>query len=340
MKNNIIEAIEKCSGNLDSPLDIWIRPYNFNKDIDLKQNHFIIMMKPELNDTIRGVDTKAILDLLLEKFKIWNINVGAVRVLSSDYLKKKLLIEKNWYTLNTICKNGLDECSEITKKALSKEFPDVPLNKDNVLGGFEFLNNYSEFSSFALDILTRNLKTVKVGAGAYAIKIDINGNPKIILNSFHPYQYDWFTRKGNSVIVFECITNSNLIDIRHNMIGLVSPRDSQIGSMKRILFEEKENFNVSNVSVLFNGFHVSPNPIEGMFSIVDFFSDTESGKTISLKETLLGNLLLKNNMKISEIENLRYNPTKKENTTEKPIFELIEDKNWDDTMMIINSNYY
>ncbi|EEM69051.1 MULTISPECIES: hypothetical protein [Bacillus cereus group] len=335
MNNSIIEAIKKCSDSLDSHLDIWIKPYKFNPDIDLKQNHFIIMMKPELNDIKNGVDTKTILDLFLEKLSKWDINIGAVRVLSSKYLKNNLLVEKNWHTLNIICKKGLDACSEATMKGLSEKFPNIPLNKANVLGGFEFLDNYPEFSSFALDILTRNVETVKVGAGAYAIKIDINGHPKIILNAFHPYQYDWFTREGNSIVVFECITNKNLIEIRHDMIGLVCPKDAKIGSMKRFLFDEKENVNLPNVSILFNGFHVSPNPIEGMFSIIDFFSDIKAEKTIPLKETLLGNLLLKNNMKVSEIEKLRSNPTINANTIEKPIFELTEDKNWDDAIMML-----
>ncbi len=59
-------------------------------------HQFIFFLKPEVTSTTSGVDTAKVLEVALKALSDFNVDVGAVRVLSGEYLDKHdLMVQVN-----------------------------------------------------------------------------------------------------------------------------------------------------------------------------------------------------------------------------------------------------
>lgn len=333
MEKQILKAISNCIQAPQEPLDFWIRKYHYNTNLYNHKNHFILMMKPELTRLDEEVRTEEILSLINERLSAWDIDVKAVRVISSSYLKKFNLIEKHYGVLNRISRKGLQECSKPAISKIRGLYPNI--DENNILGGHQFLEAFEDFSAFSLEVLHRNLVSKKLGNGTYAIKTNIDGTDHIILNAFHPCQVDWFTKPGNAVVVFECLSTKDMGDIRQKVMGATNPNDAEKGSIKYTLLENKERFGLRNVTTRFNGIHLSPGPVEGMFSVIRYFSDYKTNRIIAPKNTCFGNMLIENNYNNTEIMLLEKNPYISTGDIEHTLFDATEDKDWDYSLSLV-----
>ncbi|MCH5586062.1 hypothetical protein MK805_14060 [Shimazuella sp. AN120528] len=339
MNTEIVNAVGECIAKPDSPLNYWVQSYEFHPETDTNYNQFIFMLKPELCRVQDGVDLNKILDLVQGQFHTFDVRVRAVRVFSSMYLKKHELIKKHYAVLDRVSKYGLDVCSNGTKERLSQAFPHIKDGNSSVIGSLEFLRNHPDFSPLALEILSQNVETKKLGSGVYAISLTMDDQYCVILNPFYPCQLDWFTTLGNAVVVFECISPKDLKDIRQKMVGATDPHCAQEGSIKNLLLKYKDEFKLPCANIRFNGIHVSPCPIEGLFATIRYFSDDHKNGKIQICDTSFGNLLIQNGMEKEQILELQTNPLVSADGYKIPLFDLTEDMNWEDALALIKRCY-
>ncbi|NQD50467.1 hypothetical protein HP440_08140, partial [Bacillus altitudinis] len=114
MKEKVINAVHACI-HTKEPMAVTIHPYEIEKHKQLNQHHLLLMLKPELTSIHKGVQLDRILDELFLRLDNHDVEIGAVRVISSLYLKEKKIIEKQYGMLNKISKNGLSELSDTAK---------------------------------------------------------------------------------------------------------------------------------------------------------------------------------------------------------------------------------
>ncbi|MBJ8030410.1 hypothetical protein [Bacillus cereus group sp. N21] len=335
MNEQILGAIEHCLRDQEKVLDFWIREYEFNLEQNMDVNQFIIMLKPELTMIEEGVNVKALLNRILSMLKEHKIKVKSARILSSSYLLQNNLMEKHYGMLNQVSKFGLEKMSIEARNRLFKKFPYAIKDTKKVLGGHQFLSKHPNFSSYFLEVLTRNVKVNKLGAGIYAIEAVIDGEKYVILNPFHPCQVEWFTSPGKSVVLFECSSSREMKSIRRETIGATDPQDAVQGSIKHMLLKEQERFGLSNICTRFNGIHISPGPIEGMAGLIHYFSDSK--RTISFSETAFGNLLLRNGYSEKQIHSILENPEIQVGDRIGAIFELTEDCNSNESLELLKA---
>ncbi|MGE6631466.1 hypothetical protein [Bacillus sp. NPDC077027] len=333
MKEKIIDAVKACAATRD-PLAFTIEPYVFKENQFKEQNHVLMMLKPELTNITNGVRLDLILDELFTRLSKTGIEVGAVRVLSSLYLKKEHLLEKQYGMLNAISRHGLAKVSEAAKTVIAKRYPEYEKQEHLIYGGHQFLAKHQELTPYGLELLTRNVKVDKLGAGTYAIHVDIDGEKILVLNPFHPCQVEWFTAPFQSIVVFECFSKVSVHDMRETFIGATDPKEARAGSFKHMLLNDQKRLGLSNICTRFNGIHLSPGPVEAMAGLIRYFS--ESGDSLTPHQTQFGHLLQMNGFSKEELDSLCDDALIGTDTlNETPVFELTESLNWDQAIQFL-----
>jgi hypothetical protein len=112
---------------------------------------------------------------------------------------------EHYGVISKISKEGVSAISEQAKEKLESEFKDALAAGAKVLGGNQFLAEQSAFNAFSLLVLNDNLGTKRLAGGTYAMRVNVQGKPYIVLNPFHAYQLVPFTTVGNALIAFEGI---------------------------------------------------------------------------------------------------------------------------------------
>lgn len=277
------------------------------------ENQVIVLVKPELCNVANESALVNIFELICGHLKVGGVKIGGVRVLSAGYIKRQQLIFRLYMTLNRVSKGGLSECSEVAKGKI-QQLLDEKATEKNVRGSYQFLKDHPRMSPMSLELLNQNMQTHKIASGVYAIKVEYDNQEYVILNPFYPAQVEWFEQTGNVMVAFECRTRKSLGHVRNNLIGHIDPKTAKKGSVRHMIWENRKSLGLQTMSIRFNGVHVSPNLIEGMFSIPNFFNESTE-RFIPLRHTVLGQTLLQHGYSQQMIEGLEKNPVLKNRVT-------------------------
>lgn len=284
----------------------------------------VLFLKPELTDISRGVDLNQVLQLVLEALTRFSVEIGSVRILTSEYLRKHTIIDHHYGVINRISRQGQSALSETAIAAMESEYKQELTYEATILGGHQFLERFTEFSPLALNVLSNNLGTKKLGGGAYCIKAIVAGKLFLILNPFHPFQLEDFTAPGRAIVVIEALTETPWRILRHDLIGATDPSKAVDGSIRNILLKRRLDIRLSEVSQGTNGVHLSAGPLEGMVEFQRFFSEPGS-PILDVSSTSFGQRLVAKGIPVGIIEHLVANVTTPENGALVPVFDLTEE---------------
>ena len=208
---------------------------------------------------------------------------------------------------------------------LTRLYPEASTDDLPVLGAHRFLDADPGFSPLALETLARNVPIVKLGSGTYAIRIEVGGRPRIVLNPFYPRQAEHFAKGGRAFIALECTSWRSTVEIRNQLVGSVDPATADHRSLRGVLFRSRRDFGLPVVSIAYNGFHISPGPLEGMFSILRLFG-APWWSPIPLGATAFGASLLARGFDQSKILALADNPEIHSAEGLVPVFDVTEER--------------
>ena len=330
--SSVLREVKNSNSRQES---VIIKPFIGSKYSDKFIHHFLVFMKPELTSIENEVNVDEAINLILECFKYFGAEIGGIRAISSKLVIHEQLIEKNYFLLNQISKFGLEACSaSVLTRLQNITVPEV-WEQIKVLGGFQFLDNYPKFNAYSLCALIDNVGSKKIGSNIYATFLELMGEQLLVLNGFHPFQYEWLTHSGSAIVAIEGFTNRSWKDIHHFLIGTIKPDMAQKGSIRREIFNARKKIGISQSNIAFNGVHVSPGPLEAMFQIVNFFDS--QAKRILLSQTVFGKRLLLLGLDEETISVLEKNPYVPWQGNEQPIFELSEDMDGHFAEKIVNT---
>lgn len=283
LATSLLDAVRVASA--DSRIDL--RPYQGPpEEGSAGENQFLLLIKPDLLDESQGVLAGACLELVLGKLSEAGIAVGGVSVFTTAYAVDHSLIERAYYTLSQVAEHGAAVLSEYAAGALTRLQADWPGHL--VASGHEFLRAHPEFSPASLSALVNQLTVTKLAAGVYAHVVELPGADYIILNGFYPYQREQLTRSGTALAALECWSAHSFSRIRSELTGDIWPARASPGSVRREIFDHRDQLGVSGITPQTNYVHVSPGPAESACHMVAFFSGTEP---LPFARTNLGALL-------------------------------------------------
>ena len=322
LKREIIRAVTEL-GAAERPAQQWLVPLGEHEPD--KRNHFVLFIKPELLAVREGAKLGPILDLIGAVLRTYGVETGAIRVLNGPYLARHKIMEEHYGVINRASRLGRSALSVPTRQKLEAECPGI----ESILGGHQFLERYRDVSAFALNIIADTLGSKKLASGKYYSVLNVQGERVVVLNAFHPQQLLHYTRPGQTLVVFECWSDTDWQALRHNMTGATDPARAVEGSIRRTLREKSRELGLAEVTTATNGVHCSAGPFEGMLEYCRFFSD-HGGKTlIRMSATPFGQMLQERGLRQKDIAALAKNPLLGEGSAAVYVFNQTEDKNSD-----------
>jgi nucleoside diphosphate kinase len=322
MNTEIIKAFEEVTQGGKS--HVWVRPFHPLEKQGLHQ--FIFFLKPEATAAHEGVNVPAVLDLATKTLQDAGIEIGAVRVLSGDYLDRYGIMGEHYGVISAISRSGVAAISDAAKAKLNEVFKASLEAGAEVLGGHQFLAKEKNFNPFSLLVLNDNLGTTRLAGGTYAMHIKILGKPVIILNPFHAYQLVPYTTHGHAIIVMEGLSSMSWADLRQKIAGVTDPKDAVEGSIRNLFLRKKHELGLKDVDKGTNGVHMSAGPLEGMVELARFFTDHEAGTPVTYDKTNFGAALMGKNLSIERVNSLAGNPDFEEGGKKVSAFDLTEEK--------------
>mmetsp|Transcript_5299 Transcript_5299/g.10127 ORF Transcript_5299/g.10127 Transcript_5299/m.10127 type:complete len:233 (-) Transcript_5299:693-1391(-) len=180
--------------------DVWIRRYS--GDVSVRRHQLVFFCKPEILDVDAGVCTEAVLQMLLSKFTMENIDVGAVRVLGGAALEQANIMSEHYGVISKISREGHSALTDDAKAKLKEHFPSQSLG--DVMGAHQFLEKVgSAMGAEALSKLSTEKGPTKLAGGSYALPVEVGGKTYLVLNPFHPSQLVPYNNPKNSIVVME-----------------------------------------------------------------------------------------------------------------------------------------
>jgi hypothetical protein len=333
MLQSILVAVTDMDSN--EPMIDWIAPYTSCRDSDLVEG--VLFLKPEGTNIQQGVDVRKILDYTANQITKFGLSVASAAVINAKYLDHYNIIAEHYGVINKISKNGADAISAQASQKL-KDILALDANQPEVLGGHQVLSSFEEITPKALDVLIGNLGFKKLAPGTYCTKVLIDGREILLLNGFHPYQLQHFTKPGGTIVAFLLRGRANWKSLREDFLGATTPADAKEGSLRRIFHDQRGPLCLKQVNQANNVIHFSAGPLEGMFETIRYFSDCITSSSVSLASTCFGSLLMSKGVALDEIDKLKANPALPVDGKYIPAFDLTEETQPSDSADLISSH--
>lgn len=233
-------------------------------------NEFVIFSKPELG-RLTGAELDKVWDLFAGQLGAYGVKVHSSAILTGPELESSGVMAQHYGVINKISRLGREALTEPTERALSEQYAAELDDGASVLGGHQFLAEFGEFGPYSLGVLFANLPTTRLGPGTYSALANVDGQPVVILNGFHPRQLSFFTAEDTVCAFLRCSSATAWDRLRGDLIGATDPAKADRDSIRGILFADPAGFGLATVSYNFNGVHMSAGPLEGLVELARFF---------------------------------------------------------------------
>lgn len=284
---------------------------------DKAWNHFCFFLKPEA--TAAAVKTDLVLRAVLEKLAGAGVQVGGVRVCGGKFLEANEVMSQHYGVISAISKQGAEAISEDAKAKLAE------MNEEGlvVLGAHQFLETEEgkAYTPVQLRDANTDIGCTRLAGGTYALKLEAGGKTQIVLNAFHPFQLVPFHE--GSIVVFEGRTQGSWAALRGEICGATNPATAVEGSIRNMILQRKDEFNLEVVDTSNNGVHCSAGPLEGMVELRRFFKQ-EGEADIPLDQTLFGALWGAGGNDMAALETMSASTALFDDTEEKNAGEAVD----------------
>jgi hypothetical protein len=156
------------------------------------------------------------------------------------------------------------------------------------------------------------------------VPVKIDGTVIYLFNGFHAKQLLHFTGAGRLIVVMTLKGDMSWADARTNFIGATNPSNAQIGSLRRTLLETKDALGLDEVSMGYNGFHLSAGPVEGLIELIRYNSD-HAAKQIKTTEDFSFGRSLKSALDAKQLDRVLSNDNVPQGEKMVSVFDLTEE---------------
>lgn len=319
LTTNILEAISSDKE------EFIIKNFELNNTKNI-QNELLFFWKPEcflVNDINY---TKNIIEMVLQKFKLYEVNISVVLLLSGKRLDELSIMDKHYGFINKLSRKASEIINGDELLKIQQNLEINNLKEYKILGGHEFLKKFNNFTEDSLDDLWRTKKSIKLRSGFYIQKYTINGENVILINGFHPSQLKHFTNFSHKIIVLLLHSDTDWKILKNDLVGNTFPEKAKQDSIRGEIFTNTHKYGIQDVSISNNCVHLSAGPFEALFEMDNFLKNIQNIE-FNLSRTNMYSLMIKSGLKKEEIEKCLSNPKFQFNEKQTDLFTFTEDKN-------------
>jgi hypothetical protein len=238
-------------------------------------NEMVLFLKPETM-ALSEEGLGQVLDLLTERLSAYRFGVESVVFLPSEYLKQYGVIDEHYGVINRLARSAQENLSDEAREKFAAQYG-TAADAVDVLGGFEFLARFSEVSPEALEELWGAARSDKLAPGTYCRRVEHAGAELFLVNGFHPHQVAHFTSPGRAILVVVLRGDTSWREARTSFVGATRPQDAVPESLRGLLLSRQYQLGFAEVSMGYNGVHLSAGPVEGLAELKRFVSDLSHG---------------------------------------------------------------
>ena len=213
-----------------------VKPFAFGSG----QNEMLFFFKPECFLETTAEQQQKLIDAALDLFLEFGAIPAGASLITGHELRSREIMDRHYGFINRASRDSVATLSQEDILALRQSVgasTTVP-----VLGGHEFLSLHREFDPSSLDRLWSTKKSRKVKSGLYFESFEINGNPVILVNGFHPAQLEHFTAAERKVVLILLQSDLPWRFLRQFMLGDTFPERAIPGSFRRTLYDEPARY--------------------------------------------------------------------------------------------------
>jgi hypothetical protein len=330
------ELIQQIAAHVELAQKQMVSYNEIYQNDSITGNHqFLFFIKPEITRDDSKIQLTSILNMMMEQLNTSALKIERIAVIGAAYLEKYDIISQHYGVINAICRDPHKYVSE-EAQAKFESIYNQPFQKSKILGGLEFLNEFSNYNAESLNILWQNSMGSKIGGGAYCAPVRVNNETYYILNGFHPSQIQHFTAPGRSIVAFSLRGNLDWPAARNQFIGKTNPAEAASESLRNRLLVKREEFGLDQVSSSLNGFHLSAGPLEGLVELKRYGSDFSSGNIKTTESFIFGRMLMEK-FNQSDIQRMCNNEMMVIEGKNTGAFDLTEEKNSDEALKLLSS---
>ncbi len=221
------------------------------------QYSFLLLIKPELLSS--GCVQENIVSFVKDYLVKHHVSLLGINTFSGKWLGSASALNSLYCRLATISEVG-EAALTASELAMAKQIVGVRRILPAKIAVREF-----NMTAALLCAAGDRAQVTKLGPGAYLSGLPEAGG--FVLNHFFPEIESRFYAEDASVIGFECQATTPLHQLRDALVGHINPQIAQPGSLRRALFDMPDQFQMNEVSVAVNGFHISPGYLEAQLQL-------------------------------------------------------------------------
>jgi len=301
------------------------------------KNEFLLFIKPEITMMADKSAYEKIINFIIKKIDLYDLNITNIKTISSDYLKAHQIIAKHYSTINKASNNAKKHITENGIECFETEF-NTDFETSTVLGAHEFLRKSPFISPQSLDMIWANMKSVKLCEGIYCIQLNYQDDEIFLVNGFHPMQLEHFEKENRFIITISLEGNIDWKTARTALIGSTNPQKAQEGSIRNTLYIKRDKLGLKCVNSNWNGVHLSAGPIEGLNELIRFNTNYDFAQESQPFNYQTGRDLI-SNFGIELTETIIKNPVIRFNGVESSVYDLTQNKNSDECIELLKEAY-
>jgi hypothetical protein len=309
----LVDAIQADKG------EVLVKPISLNRSI---QNEMLFFFKPEcFLDNTRQQQLE-IVNSAFNLFSQFGVQLSGVLVVAGSELSTKGIMDRHYGYINRVSRSAatLLEPTEIATIRTELGLPSsVP-----IFGGHEFLQKWPNFDAISLDRMWAMKRSRKLKSGLYFESYEVDGETVIVVNGFHPAQLLHFTGIDRRIALVVLHSELPWKFLRTAMLGDTFPDRAQVGSFRRMLYNDPKRFGLSQVSIAANAGHMSAGPFEGAYELRNFLLPSEVAQ-FDLESTRIWSLAKSIGLSDKEIQHSLDNPLALAGNREYRLFDLTEE---------------
>jgi hypothetical protein len=273
------------------------------------ENQLLFFFKPECFLYGKEQQTRAILEMVFEKFSIFHVDIAGILILGGKRIEELSIIDHHYGLINRLSR----EASKIVTPDESIDMKHLlgieSLENDcQIMGGHEFLNLYPGYDAESLNEFWLSRKSLKLRSGFYFQEYTIEDRKIILVNGFHPVQIVRYTHPDRRLIVLLIDSDTDWKSLKHDLAGDTYPERAGENSIRGEIFKNKQLYGIEQVDISNNCVHLSAGPFEALFEIDNFLENIKEAG-FDLFKTNIGRRLKEKNFSEDEIIRSLSNPT-------------------------------
>ncbi len=252
------------------------------------ENELLLFIKPEIFMLGDKKKIRKAVTLILDTIGKFGASVDGIYAVSGKTLEEYNIMSKHYGYIDVVSHTASKKVDQESRKKIA-EIYGLEEGKLRILGGHEYLALHKNETPEGLDRIWFAEKSVKIRSGFYVRHIKSGSDDIILVNGFHPSMLAHFTTPSHKIVLMLLHSDTEWATLKNEMVGATFPEKADPNSIRGILYREAKEYGFQSVSIANNCVHLSAGPFEGMFEVVNFFSniakmDLKEQKPLLLKE--------------------------------------------------------